>query len=500
MILSPEQAAGVLLERRSARKDLVTYASRVPVPGTPIKDSDDTGPIPLIETEQAEHHKLFLTAMQRCMETPGGRLMIMAPPGSAKSTYVTVVGPSWYLGMHPGKRVILSSHSEDLAVQHGRRTRQLLRSPESTSILQAGISEDTRAADSFNLTNGSEYRAFPILGGATGNRADGLVIDDPIKGRADSDSATIRNRTYAAYTDDLLTRLKPNGWVVLINTRWHEDDLSGRILPEGWAGESGDILCRDGNVWNVVCLQAECATDSDPLGREIGDMLWPEWFNDRHWAQFRSNVSTWSSLFQQLPAPLDGILFRKEDMVSYDVPPQIMRIIGASDFAATPDGGDWTEHGIGGLTEDGSLFLLDWKRGRVGPEVWIEWQIDMIAKWKPLAWGGESGVIRRATEGLLRRRMIERNVNCRIEWLPPISDKPTMAQAIIALSGSGRVFWPKAAWVAELQRQCLVFPNGQPDDGVDALGKLGIVANMLGKVSNVPTAPPIPVVSPFRRR
>jgi hypothetical protein len=77
----------------------------------------------------------------------------------------------------------------------------------------------------------------------------------------------VRNSTFAAYEDDLLTRLIPGGWVVIINTRWHEDDVSGRILPANWAGESGDILCRDGNVWRVLCLQAECQTQTDPLGR-----------------------------------------------------------------------------------------------------------------------------------------------------------------------------------------------------------------------------------------
>jgi hypothetical protein len=137
----------------------------------------------------------------------------------------------------------------------------------------------------------------------TGNRAHGIVIDDPIKGREQADSKTVRDKTFAAYEDDLLTRLIPGGWVVIINTRWHEDDVCGRILPENWSGESGDILCRDGNTWRVLCLQAECATNTDPLGRKPGDMLWPEWFDTKHWDQFRLNRRTWSSLYQQIPAP-----------------------------------------------------------------------------------------------------------------------------------------------------------------------------------------------------
>jgi predicted phage terminase large subunit-like protein len=228
-------------------------------------------------------------------------------------------------------------------------------------------------------------------------------------------------------------------------------------------------------------------------------MLWPEWFDDKHWSQFRLNRRTWSSLYQQRPAPDEGIMFRRDDMLAYDKVPDSLRIIGASDYAVTPDGGDWTEHGIAGLAPDGSIMLLDWWRDRVGSEVWIEKKIDMMARWKPLCWFGETGPIRRAIEGRLRTRMTERRVNCRIEWLPHIGDKPTKAQSIIAAAGMGKLFWPRAAWVAELQRQCLVFPAGSPDDGVDTLGMLGRGADTLGQAQTAPPIELVPVVSHWSR-
>jgi phage terminase large subunit-like protein len=251
----------------------------------------------------------------------------------------------------------------------------------------------------------------------------------------------------------------------------------------------------------VLCLQAECQTTSDPVGRAVGDMLWPEWFDKRHWDQFRMNRRTWSSLYQQRPAPAEGILFRRDDMATYERLPDDLRIICASDNAATPDGGDWTEQGTAGIAPDGSLHLLDWWRGQVGPEIWIERQIDMMVRHKPLVWFCEAGPLRRATEGRLRARMAERNVKCRLEYLPTIADKPTMAQSIIATAGMGKLWWPRAAWVPELQRQCLVFPAGSPDDGVDTLGLLGRGADSLGKAWTPP--PPvevIPIVSHWGRR
>ena len=140
--MNVDQLAAQEIVKEYARRDLVTYAQRVPVPGSPLKDDDDEARIPLIESQQAEHHRLILREMQRCMQTRHGRLMIMAPPGSAKSTYATVVAPSWFLGTEANRRVILASYGGDLARRHGRRTRQLLRSSESVSILQASISDD----------------------------------------------------------------------------------------------------------------------------------------------------------------------------------------------------------------------------------------------------------------------------------------------------------------------------------------------------------------------
>lgn len=484
--LRPEQAASILLDRRNCRRSLEAFASRVPVPGSPMIGADENARIPLIETEQAKHHRMILREMQNCMETRHGRLMIMAPPGSAKSTYASVVAPVWRLGTIPNQRIILASYGDDLARKHGRRTRQLLREAETSAILQCTLDPESRAADEFGLTNGSEYIACGILGGVTGNRAHVLIIDDPVKGRQEADSEVIRNRIWDAYQDDLLTRLIPGGSVIIINTRWHEDDICGRILPIDWAGESGDIKCKDGKTWRVLCLQAECETDTDPLGRTQGEMLWPEWFDTDHWAQFRLNRRTWSSLYQQRPAPDDGILFRKDDMGIYDKLPQGLMIIGASDYAVTPDDGDWTEHGVAGIAPDGSLYLIDWWRGRTGPEEWIERKLDMIVKHKPLAWFGEAGPIRRATEGRIKQRMIERKAQCRIEWLPHIGDKPTKAQSIIATAGMGRLWWPRAAWVAELQRQCLVFPAGSPDDGVDVLGMIGRGADTIGHKKTKP--------------
>jgi hypothetical protein len=382
--LSPQEAARELWVRRQARADVLQYANAIDVPGKPIgEDSDpETEVFAPIETTIAHHHRIILETMERVSQTPHGRAMFFMPPGSAKSTYASVVFPSRYLGAAPNRKLILASYGDDLARKMGRRTRSIIRQKKYKRIWNCELTADSAAAQEFSLTNGSEYMACGILGGVTGNRAHGIVIDDPVKGREQADSPTIRDKTWAAYEDDLKTRLIPGGWIVIIQTRWHEDDLAGRILPEDWKGESGQILCRDGNVWEVVCLQARCEVANDPLGRKIGQYLWPEWFDLKHWAQFESSPRTWASLYQQLPRPLEGSLFKLEKMLVDGLPVPMPR--GCDTVFAVIDSALKT-----GDKNDGTGVTYFARNRFVGhPLIILDWDItqiegDLIAEWFP---------------------------------------------------------------------------------------------------------------------
>lgn len=308
--------------------------------------------------------------------------MFFMPPGSAKSTYASVVFPSRYLGAEPNRKLILASYGDDLARKMGRRTRSIIRQKRFQGIYKCALSTESFATTEFSLTNGSEYIACGIQSGVTGNRANGVIIDDPVKNRQQADSPTIRDKIWGEYEDSVKTRLIPGGWVVIIQTRWHEDDLAGRILPEHWHGESGPILCRDGNVWEIVCLQARCEVQNDPLGRKIGEYLWTDWFDLQHWAQFESNPRTWASLYQQLPRPVEGTLFSVEKML---VDGQPVPSPTACDYVyAVIDSALKT-----GDKNDGTAVTFFARNRFVGhPLLILDWDItqiesDLIAEWFP---------------------------------------------------------------------------------------------------------------------
>jgi predicted phage terminase large subunit-like protein len=404
--------------------------------------------------------------------------MVWMPPGSAKSTYTSVLFPPWYMGRNPNIPVIGVSNTTELAERFSRRARNITADPLYRNVFGFGCSEDTKSAGYWENEAGGEFFAAGIGSAITGRRAKLGLIDDPIKSREEADSDRTRQKHWDWYLNDFETRLMPNSAQIVIQTRWHEDDLSGRILQ------------RAADEWTVLKLPM-VAQPQDPLGRKVGDRLWPEWFTDSMVQNAQHDMRAWNALYQQDPAPDDGVYFERDMFGTYKVRPKGMHVYAASDYAVTEGGGDYTEHGVFGLDYNGDLHILDWWRGQTASSEWIERQCDFILQWKPLTWFGESGPIRRAIEPFLKRRMEQRRAHCRLEWLPSIADKPTRARAFQGLASMGKVYLPeKAVWLSELFGQLMKFPAGKYDDGVDVCSLIGRGLEM-AKAPEMPEEPQI---------
>jgi len=344
--LTQSQAAQESLRRQRARASLAEYSQAIEIPGVPhfadgkdpldsVEDGDEKilerqeAIYSPIETRVALHHMVMMMAIQRCIETARGRLILLAPPGAAKSTYASVVAPSWAMGRKRNQLIILASYATGIAAKQSRKVRTIVKDPLYSSIWESRplLLEDQRAVDDWSLTNGSGMMAAGLLAGITGNRADGFVIDDPISNREQADSNTICEKIYSEYIDTVMTRAKPKMWCIIIQTRWSENDLAGSILPANYEGESGLIHCRDGQHWRVLCIPAKAERVDDPLGRKVGEYLWPEWFSREHWSTWEDNpraARTWAALYQQRPAPLSGVHFHREFFKMYD--PDLPRV------------------------------------------------------------------------------------------------------------------------------------------------------------------------------
>lgn len=431
----------------------------------------------------AKHHQMLLTDLQGIESGAIPNLMVLMPPGSAKSTYSDVVFVPWFMARKPRRNVILASYASDIAKKQGRRARQLIQSRSFAALMDCGLKDDQKAADEWALTNGSEYMAGGLLSGLTGNRAALGIVDDPIKGRQAAESETIRNSTWDAYIDDFCSRLIPGAPQVMILTRWHEDDPAGRILPEGWDGESGMFNGRDGRKWKVICLPAIADRKDDPLGRKIGETLWPEWFSLEHWAPFQSKPRTWSSLYQQKPSAQEGTFFKREWFRRYRTLPDRLHKYMTSDHApAGEDDSDYTCVRVWGVDPQGDVYLIDGFRHQETLDVSADKIVGdkangvqgLIRKHKPLCWFPEDDNNWKAAAGFIRRMMLAEKAFCRIEPISPHgSDKPTKAQPFQGLAHSGKVWLPEGPEGDDVLEQYVKFPGGRHDDETDAAAIMG---------------------------
>lgn len=213
-------------------------------------------------------------------------IIVELPPQHGKSTYITETFPTFYLAKNPDKLAMVVSYSEELYKKFGRKNRELFRLY-SDALFNLKISTETASVSEWGIDGhlGQLY-CTSILGGATGRGTDLLIVDDPVKNRAEAESKTIRDKIYAEWQDTFFSRLSANGSVIIIMTRWHEDDLAGRLLRENRL------------PWIEIKIPA-IAEENDLLGREVGEALAPEIGKDEKWAEQTKAVTGsrgWASL------------------------------------------------------------------------------------------------------------------------------------------------------------------------------------------------------------
>lgn len=458
-------AAKELLKRRGIRRSLTEYARY-------------KGFSP------AKHHRHIINEIEAFLDSDDEVLLLFAPPGSAKSTYISHLFPPHYLARFPRNSILAATHSVEFAQRWGRKCRNDIALD--GSVLGLSLAGDSTAADRWALDTGGEYYGVGAGVGISGFRADLGLADDLFGSREDAFSETIRRKRWDWYTDDFSARLKPHAKRILMNTRWHPEDVAGRILQQI---EAGQVKGR------VVSLPAE-AEENDCLGRAIGEPLWaddPVWDYPSYLRSRKAELTPmmWSALFQQRPSPEEGTFFQRGWFKRFSLGqrPANLHLYGSSDYAVTEDGGDFTVHRVWGVDPLGDIWCLAGWRGQTTADVWIERQIDLILAHKPLAWFGEAGVIAKTIEPMLRRRLVERNAMARLEWLPSINDKPTRARGIQARAAMGKVHVLEGQEGDLMIDEYLHFPAGKYDDDVDCGSLIGRALDQMHPAI-VPTTQP----------
>ena len=390
---------------------------------------------------------------------PDDILVIQTPPQHGKSVTVTETLPSWYLGRNPDSRVIVAGYAEDFAERFCRRNREKLArwGPDLFGVRLGKIN----GATEFEL-EGRRGRmiARGLLSGITGNPAELLIVDDPIKSRQEADSPVIRGRIWEEWQNSLKTRFSAGAKVIVIMTPWHEDDLAARILRT----EPNARLLR-------LPVEAEAG---DPLGRPVGAALCPELGKDETWLRAfkraylddpKGGARAWTALYQCAPRAETGTLIRRDWWRRYDpgkLPAFGTQVISVD--AAFKGGEDNDFVAITVWGKAGSDYYL---LACVNRHLDFPGTLQMIravgSQW-PQA---RAVLIEDKANGSAVIQTLQKELFC----IPvtPKGGKVARVHAVAPMLEAGHVFVPdRGGWVEEFLDQWTAFPAGRHDDMVDS--------------------------------
>ena len=468
-LIRQRRAAVRLLKSREARDSLIAY-TKFTMPD--VKDPEDAEK----SRYQDEYfHRALAAALEgvECGDIP--RLIITFPPRHGKSELTSRRFPAWLLGRDPYRHIMFGTYNQPFAEDFGRKVREIIKSPAHQTVFpDCALATGSQASDRLATEDGGMAVFVGRGGSATGRGADFLIIDDPLKDRAEAESDLVRKALWDWFNDTMSTRLMSDtGAIIIIMTRWHEDDLVGRLTDPNNPCYNED----EAKNWKIINIPA-IAGENDALGRKPGEALWPQRFGIDYLRSFQArNPRGFSALYQQEPTPRDGVHF-KEDMFRFyrrDELPNGLRIYAASDHAvSTKQENDKTCLLIAGVDERSNIWLLDawWKRART--DATVEAMLALMRKWRPIAWWAESGHITKSIGPFLFKRMAEEKVFAYVKEQSASKDKLTRAQPIIGRMGMGMVMFPShEPWTEAAKQELMKFPGGRHDDFVDALAHMG---------------------------
>ncbi len=472
--ITPAQAAAELLARKRARNTLDGFAAYA------------------LKVQPAAHHRLICEHIQRLMQgDEWDELIILAPPGSAKSYYTSIALPPFAIGTsNKPINILTCSYSSELAERWSRKIRGLLGEEEIQTLFpHIRLSKDSAAAARWATERGDELYAAGVGSGILGFRADIALIDDPISGFEQAQSLTQLQKIHSWYETDFITRLKPGAKMVLICQRLSPNDLAGYLIARNIENPT-----RRQKVL-TLCMEAEA---DDPLGRAPGERLWPEWYTEEMVADAKRDEFKWKTLYQQKPPSETGSWVSVDEVRFRPSPTNPEVLYGTTDLALSVNTGDYTVHFIVAVDSNGDWDIVDASRERVDVNISARRLVDFCETYPIREWVIDDDNASKVFMPLVATEARSRNVF--VPWKPmPMrgQDKETRAAPLRGMFKRRKVFMPPdAPFTRWLLTEIAIFPNALGegvDDGVDALSVLGRrIAAIAPAPSNVAPIKPKP--------
>ena len=413
------------------------------------------------------HHEKMAKAFERVANGECKRLIINMPPRHTKSEFASYLLPAWFFGKFPGKKVIQTSHTAELAVGFGRKVRNLVDSANYKRIFPAlDLQSDSKAAGRWNTNFGGEYFAIGVGGAVTGKGADILIIDDPHSEQEAAMAQTnpeIYDKTYEWYTSGPRQRLQPGGSIVVVMTRWSKKDLTGQVVKAA--------AQRSGEEWEVIEFPAILPS---------GKPLWPEFWALKELQALKEELpnAKWQAQYMQQPTSDVSAIVKREwwKVWEHDRPPTYEFVIQSwvtaflkterADYSACTTWGVFYQDDDRGVNRANIILLNAFKKRMEFPE------LKQRAQEEFKAWEVDSLIVEAKAAGsplIFELRAMGIPVQ---EFTPSRgNDKIARLNAVSDLFASGHVWVPNTHWAEELIEEVASFPSGEHDDLVDSMSQ-----------------------------
>jgi len=409
------------------------------------------------------HHKIIAEKLERVANGELKRLIINMAPRHTKSEFASYLFPAWFMGRAPSKKIIQATHTTELAVNFGRKTKNLIESDDYREIFpEVQLAADSKASGRWDTNKGGMYYAVGVGSNLAGRGGDLIIIDDP-----HSEQTAMSNSGFDDawdwYTGGPRQRLQPGGSIVLVQTRWSEKDMTGQLLK---------AMAKDplADQWEVVELPAIFNS-----GEENEEPCWPEYWSLDDLSRVRASIppSKWNAQYQQNPTGEENAIIKREwwNVWEKDTVPQLQFVIQSYDTAfskrETADYSAITTWGVFYPNEGSqpNIILLDSKKGR-----WDFPELKAIAFEQYNFWDPDTVIVEAKASGMpLTHEMRQTGIPV-VNFTPSKgNDKISRVHAVSPLFEAGMVWAPDEVWAEELVEEVAAFPNGEHDDLVDSM-------------------------------
>lgn len=414
----------------------------------------------------ATHHRKLAELLMEIAFGEKDRVAVSIPPRHGKSHLISTLFPAWFLGKYPDKKVLMASHTGDLAVDFGRKVRNIVNSQAYKEIFPGvTLAQDSKSAGRWSTNEGGEYFSCGVGASIAGRGADLLLVDDPhseqdlLNGNFDA-----LEKTYQWFTTGARTRLMSGGRVAIVHTRWHQDDLIGHLVKDGGTNEDAD-------QYEVFEFPAILDTDVGPKA------LWPEKFDLDALKRTKASMPAyqWNAQYMQTPTAEEAAIIKREWWQKWtkEDPPRCEYVIMTLDAAAEAHNrADFTALATWGVFSDdrltggaSHLILLNVINVRLEFPELKDLALKEYKDWEP-----DALIVEKKSAGTQLYQELRRMGIPVQEFTPSKStgDKIARVNAVADILRSGMVWYPEGRrWAEELIEQCVAFPYGSHDDMVD---------------------------------